>query len=408
MTRDRPKGLGRYLFWGVASGLLAAFLAGSFVPAAVPVDLATLERGPLAVRVTAEGRTQVKDIYVLSAPATGRLLRVEAEAGDSVVAGETALAIIEPADPTILDQRTRAEAASHVQAAIDALALADAEVDRVKAELEFARSELDRATKLRQNETISQRALDVAALEVATREAAVKSADATARVRAHELETARLRLIKPGGGGVEGDCCVMLTSPVNGQVLRVLTESEGVVQVGTPLIEVGNPRQLEVVADLLTADAARIQVGADVVISKWGGADLAGRVRRIEPFGYTKISVLGIEEQRVDVRVDFTDPEMLPSTLGHGFRTEVGILEWSAEDVLKVPMSALFRDQSGTKSGWAVFVYEAGHARLVAVELGNMNGDAAEVLSGLSVGEQVIQHPGDRISDGVSVTPRVR
>jgi len=377
-------------------------LAWSFVPAAVPVDIAVVERGPLTVRVSGEGTTRVKDIYSLSAPVAGRLLRIEAEAGDQVVAAETRLAVTEPADPTILDTSSRAEAQSHVQAAVDALVLANADVERAQAELAFGRAELERAQKLRQTETISQRALDMAQLEVAKRKAALKSADATAKVRAHELETARARLITPAGSGADGECCVLVTSPVDGQVLRVLTESAGVVAAGTPLMEVGNPRQLEVVVDLLTSDAARIQVGADVVISKWGGVDLAGKVRRIEPFGYTKVSVLGIEEQRVDVIIDFTAPDMVPPALGHGFRVEVGILEWTADHVLKVPVSALFR----ADGGWAVFVHDAGHARLAPGQVGHMNSHAAEIITGVSEGAQVIEHPGDRIADGIAVTPR--
>ena len=403
MTHGRPKDVGKYLFWGVASALLAAFIAWSFVPAAVPVDVTEVTRGPMQVRISGEGQTRVKDIYSLSAPAAGRLLRVEAEAGDKVVAGQTRLAVIEPADPSILDSRSRAEARFTVQAAQDALTLAVAEADRAAAELAFARTELERAKTLRQNETISQRALDVAQLEVAKREAALKIAESTAKVRQHELETARARLLTPVGNADDGEaCCVPVTSPVDGQVLRVLLESAGVVQAGTPLIEVGDPRQLEVVVDLLTADAARIAVGADAIISKWGGADLAGRVRRIEPFGYTKVSVLGIEEQRVDVVVDFADIGALPSALGHGFRVEVGVLEWSAEAVLKAPMSALFR----SADGWAVFVLDAGHVRLTPVSGGHMNCHEVEILSGLAEGVRVVEHPGERILDGVSVVVR--
>jgi HlyD family secretion protein len=390
------------LFWGVASTLLAAFLAWSFVPAAVPVDVAEVTQGPMSVRVTTEGSTRVKDIYALSAPVAGRLLRIAAKAGDAVIAGQTELAVIEPADPSILDKRSRAEAEAQVQAAVDALALAAAEVERAQAQLTFAKTELDRAVLLRKNETIAQRALDVATLEVATREAALKSSEATARVRSHELETARARLITPTTEGGGEACCVSLSAPVDGQVLRVLTQSEGVVQVGTPLLEVGDPRRLEVVADVLTSDAARLREGAEVVISKWGGADLQGQVRRIEPFGYTKVSVLGIEEQRVDVIVDFVDLGTVPAMLGHGFRVEVGVLEWQADAVVKAPLSALFRIQGG----WAVFLYDDGHARLAPVEVGHMNGNEAEIEAGLSVGDRVIIHPGDRVTDGVSVTLR--
>jgi len=402
MTHGKPAGLGRYLFWGVASALLAAFIAWTFMPVSQPVDLGEVVRGPLEVRVVAEGRTRVRDIYTLSAPVAGRLLRVEAEAGDPVKSGQTQLAVIQPADPSILDKRTRAEAESQVRAAAEALALAGADVDRAKAELAFARSELDRARQLRQNETISQRALDVAELDVAKLEAALKSAQATAKVREHELETARVKLIQPAAGGAEGDCCVSVTSPVDGEVLRVLQESAGVVQAGAPLLEVGDPGRLEVVADLLTSDAARILEGAEVTIGKWGGADLQARVRKIEPFGYTKVSVLGIEEQRVDVIMEFTDPASLPPALGHGFHVEAAILNWRGADVLKAPMSALFR----SAGGWAVFIDDGGSAKLTEIEVGHMNSHEAEVLSGLSAGDRVILHPSDRVVDGVSVTPR--
>ena len=396
-------GAGRYLFWGVASALLAAFIAWSFVPAAVPVDLGTVERGAMTVRVEGEGRTRVRDVYAVSAPAAGVLLRIEAQPGDPVKAGQTLLAIIEPADPTILDQRSRAEGAATVQAAEDALTLAESEVDRAKAERAFAQSELIRAVQLRRNGTVSQRALDMAELEVATREAAVKSGEATVKVRQHELENARARLITPTSrNGNDGDCCVALTAPVDGQVLRVMIKSEGLVQAGATLMEVGDPGALEVVVDLLTSDAARLTEGADVVISNWGGEDLQGRVRLIEPSGYTKVSVLGIEEQRVDVIVDITSP--VPKALGHGFRVEVGVLEWAAADVLKAPMSALFR----AGDGWAVIVMGDGHARLNKVQVGHMNGQFGEVLAGLNAGDQVVLHPSDRVTDGARVTPRAQ
>lgn len=403
MTHARPISLGRYVFWGIASALVAAFFAWAFVPSAVSVDTMTLKVGTLRVDVEGEGQTRVKDIYVISAPVSGRLMRISAQAGDRVEAGRSRLAVIEPADPTILDNRTRAEAQSTAQAAQSALSLALVEVDRAKAELEFAQSELGRAQKLSQNGTISRRALDVAELDVATRAAQLKSAEASEQVRRYELATARARLITPTGGGQDGNCCVAITAPVSGQVLRVLHESEGVVSAGTELMELGNPGAMEVVVDLLTSDAARIRQGARVVIENWGGANLAGTVRRIEPFGYTKISVLGIEEQRVDVIIDFADPKAIPLALGHGFRVEVAIQEWQGEGVLKAPMSALFRHQGG----WAVFAVDGdGKARLTNVTVGHLNGREAEVLSGLQAGDEVVLHPSDRIAHGVALSRR--
>ena len=402
MAHGRPVSFGRYIFWGVISALVAAFLAWAFVPSAVLVDVSKVEVGPMTVRVEGEGQTRVKDIFAISAPVSGRLMRIETEAGDRVVAGKTRLAVIEPADPTILDSRTRAEAESTAQAAEDALALASADGDRANAELAFAREELYRARKLNQNGTISQRALDMAELEVATRAAEVKSSEATQKVREHELQTARARLLTPTTDGADAQCCVVITAPVDGQVLRVIHESAGVVSAGEALMEIGDPRHLEVVVDVLTSDAARIRKGAAVVIENWGGNALNGVVRRIEPFGYTKISVLGIEEQRIDVILDFAEPAALPSTLGHGFRVEVGIEAWQSDNVLKVPMSALFR----IEGGWGVFVMQEGKARLARLEIGHMNGREAQVLSGLRSGDEVVLHPSDRIADQVSLTRR--
>lgn len=403
MTHGRPVSFGRYIFWLVVSILIAGFLAWAFVPTAVPVDVSKIEVGPMTVRVDGEGQTRVKDIYAISAPASGRLMRIETEAGDKVIATKTRLAVIEPADPTILDSRSRAEAEATAQAAEDALALASAEEDRAQAELAFARSELARAEKLSQNGTISRRALDVAQLDVATRAAELKSAEATVQVRMHELAMARARLLTPADGGGDAQCCVAITAPVDGQVLRILHESEGVVAAGEVLMEIGDPRYLEVVVDVLTRDGARIHEGAPVVIENWGGDALNGTVRRIEPFGYTKVSVLGIEEQRVDVIVDFDDLDALPKALGHGFRVEVGIQEWQSDGVLKAPMAALFR----IEGGWAAFVMQTDEtARLVPLTVGHLNGREAEVLSGLSAGDEVVLHPSERIKDGVSLARR--
>ena len=402
MAHGRPVSFGRYIFWGVISALVAAFLAWAFVPSAVPVDVSAVEVGPMTVRVEGEGQTRVKDIYAISAPVGGRLMRIETEAGDRVVAGQTRLAVIEPADPTILDSRTRAEAEATAQAAEETLALASADVERARAELGFARAELYRARKLSQNGTISKRALDMAELEVATRAAEVKSAEATRKVREHELQTARARLLTPTADGTDGQCCVAITAPIDGQVLRVLHESAGVVSAGEALMELGDPRHLEVVVDVLTSDAARIREGAAVAIENWGGAALNGVVRRVEPFGYTKISVLGIEEQRIDVIIDFTDPASLPASLGHGFRVEVGIEAWRGDSILKAPMSALFR----VEGGWGVYVMDEGKARLARLEVGHMNGREAQVLSGLRSGDEVVLHPSDRIADQVSLTRR--
>ncbi|MBF0247857.1 MAG: HlyD family efflux transporter periplasmic adaptor subunit [Alphaproteobacteria bacterium] len=401
--QNHPVSLGRYLFWGAAATALAAVLAWSFLPARIPVDAVPVVRAPMTVAVTGEGRTRVKDIYTLSAPVAGRLLRIPLRAGDAVTRGQADLAVIQPAEPAFLDTRARAEAEATARAAADALDLARADLDRARAELTFAKTELVRARTLSGKGTIAARALDKAVLDADAQAAAVRSAEATVEVRRHELETARARLTPPTGAERDGACCVAVTSPVDGRVLRVLEESEQVVAAGTPLLEVGDPRDLEVVVELLTTDAAQIREGADAAITGWGGEPLQGRVRRIEPFGYTKTSVLGIEEQRVDVLIDFAPSAVVPERLGHGFRVDVAITAWRKDGVLTAPLSALFRDGGG----WAAYAVEDGRrARLVPLGVGRMNGEAAEILSGVGEGEVLVEHPSDRIADGAPVRVR--
>jgi len=395
----------RIVFWGVLALALAAGLLYAFRPQPVPVDFAVIERGPLVVAVAEEGETRVKEVFVLSAPVTGRALRIDAHVGDTVIANETVIAQIEPIDPSFLDPRTEAQARAAVRAAEAARALAAAELDQAQAELDFAQSELDRARRLIRSETISQRALDDAERIFKTRRAAVATAVAALRMREFELEQARAQLMSPVETQRQrGECeCVPIRAPVSGRILRVLHESEGVVQAGTALVEIGNPKDLEIVVDLLSTDAVKVLAGQRVVIEEWGGdAPLAGRVRRVEPFGFTKVSALGIEEQRVNVIVDFTDPPERWQRLGHGYRVDARIVLWEGKDILKVPVPALFRD--GDR--WAVFVEEDEKAQRRLVEIGGRNGLEAEIVSGLAAGQRVVLHPGDRIVDGVGLIAR--
>jgi HlyD family secretion protein len=399
--------LRRVLIWGALAALLGGGLTYAFWPEPVPVDLGEVARGPVRVTVDEEGRTRVKEVYVVSAPVAGRMRRIETHVGDAVVAGETVLATIEPTAPTFLDVRSRTQAESAVRAAEAAKALADAELVRARAELDFANADYERAKTLAERETISQRALDSAELEVKTRQAAVSTAQASLRVKTFELETARASLIVPGNdetsGQEAGSCCVEVRAPVSGRVLRVLQESESVVPAAAPLIEIGDPQDLEIEVDLLSRDAVKIKEGAAVLIEDWGGGTtLAGRVRRVEPYGFTKISALGIEEQRVNVIIDFTDPLDKWRRLGHGYRVETRIIVWEGTDVLNVPLGALFRHGDA----WAVFVDSEGRARLRPVAIGRFNSREAQVLEGLSVGERVVLHPSDRVKDGVPIVAR--
>ena len=385
--------------------ILAAALVYAFRPQAIPVDLAVIERGMLTVTIDGDGQTRVREVYAVSAPVPGRVLRIERHVGDEVIANKTLLATIEPGDPAFLDRRAHAQAESAIKAAEAAFALAEAEEARALAELDFAQAELKRAEELSKRGNISQRDLDRAKLELRTRSAALSTAKASIEMRRFELETARAALIQPGEGGGEGGeqaCCVDVYSPVDGRILRVIHESEGVVAAGTWLVELGNPADLEIVVDLLSGDAVRVREGAEVMIEDWGGGTLTGRVRQVEPFAFTKVSALGIEEQRVNVIIDFTEPPEKWQGLGHGYRVDAHILDWRGEDVLKLPLGGLFRDGES----WAVFVAEDGLAKLRHIEIGHGNGREAEVLEGLAEGEAVILHPGDRISDGVRIVSR--
>jgi HlyD family secretion protein len=374
-------------------------------PAPVPVDFGKVTRGDLAVRVTGEGETRVRDIYMVSAPIPGRVLRIEGRVGDNVAAGETVIARIEPSDPAFLDARSRTQAEAAVRAAEANKRLAEATLVRSRAELEFARSELERAEALAARGTISQRALERAQIDARTREAAVAEAEAALRARTSELENARAMLIVPnsnGGAGANG-CCVELRAPVSGNILQIMRESEGVVVAGTPLVEIGDPADLEIVVDLLSQDAVRVVEGAPAKIEDWGGEPaLNALVRRIEPFAFTKVSALGIEEQRVNVILDISDSPERWRALGHGYRVAARIELWRDPDALQVPVSALFR----RNGDWTVFVEVDGVARYRAVEIGRRNATAAQVLSGLEVGETVILHPGDRVDEGVPVVDR--
>jgi HlyD family secretion protein len=397
--------LKRLMFWAPLALALALVLAWLFRPAAVPVDLVAVDRGPLAVSVSDEGETRVRDMYVVSAPVPGRMRRIELEVGDPVVADQTLVARIEPSDPSFLDVRSAAEARAGVDAAAAARTHAGAQVRRAQAELDFARAEYERIRALARSHTVSENELDSAQRRARTAEAALAEAQAARQMRESEYQVARARLLAPGAARERvADCdCVSVYSPVNGRVLRIVNESEGVVGSGTPLVEVGNPDLLEVVVDLLSADAVRVQAGQRVLIEAWGGDQpLDGVVQRVEPFGFTKVSALGIEEQRVNVVIDISSPRERWERLGHGYRVEPRIVLWESSDVLRVPLSALFRQGEL----WAVFVERDGRAGLREVEIGQGNGLHAEVRSGLEAGERVVLHPAERVSPGVRLAER--
>ena len=392
---------GRLFLWGFAA-LVAAAIVWSFRPQPVPVDLAILQRGNLRVTIDEEGMTRVRERYVVSAPVAGRLQRVELEPGDTVASGRSVLAVFFPATPTLLDTRTRAETEARMKASQAARDHARVALQRARDEMAFSQSELARQRQVAKFGGITDERLAAVELDVRTREAQVKAAELALQAAEHELEAARALLQQVVNPPARSTGALTLRSPIDGIVLRVLQESESLVAAGTPLIEVGNPNQLEVAADLLSTDAVTVQPGFPVDLSGWGGETLLrGRVRLVEPAGFTKISALGVEEQRVNVLIDFEDV-LAAKKLGDRYRVEVSIIIWERAGVLKIPTSALFR----VGKDWATFAVRQGQAVQTAIQLGQRNPIEAELVAGLSEGDQVIVHPGDTVEDGVSVVRR--
>jgi HlyD family secretion protein len=399
----------RKLTWAAGGALLLLLLAWAFSPRPEPADIAVVKRAPLRVTLDEEGETRVRDRFVVSAPLAGRVLRIELEPGDRVEADRTVLAIFQPQTPTLLDARSRAEAEAGIQAARASSERARADRDRARAELQFARTDVERIRRLAREQIVSEEELEAAELEARRRTEALEAAEFAVQTARYQLEVARARLIEgspptgnPGGErGIESP--ISLRSPVDGVVLRRMRESEAIVPAGEPLLEVGEPQDLEIVADFLSADAVRIRPGSRVLVEDWGGDEaLAGRVRRVEPSGFMKISALGVEEQRVNVVIDFVDPPEARRGLADGFRVELRVVLWEGEDVLQVPTGSLFRNDED----WAVFAVEDGRARLRKIEIGRQGGLVAEVVSGLEEGDRVILHPGDSVTDGLRVKPR--
>lgn len=399
MTTLRP-----WLWPIVLAGLLIAGLAFAFWPRRVPVDIATIREAPMAVTIEDDGVTRVREVYVLSAPVSGRLLRIEAHAGDTIEAQKTVIAMIEPVDPSFRDARAQRELEFTVSAARAARELASSAVRGREAELKLARLERDRIRPLFSKGIVPKARLDSAEMSVAMLEAALSTAEAAFRQRDFELKTTEAALIVPSDDPMrKSNRRFAVRAPIGGQILRVVHESEGVVQMGQPLVEVGDPADLEIVVDLLSTEAVKVTPGNAVLITRWGGdGALNAKVRRVEPFGTTKISSLGIEEQRVNVIIDLTDPRTRWQRLGHGYQIDAAIVRWRTERALQVPVGALFRNGDS----WTVFRSEDGRARLTPIKIGHLNDDVAEVVSGLTAGDQVISHPSEGVAEGVGLVPR--
>lgn len=399
--------------WTVVLALAVAGLAWFAWPQPIPVDLATVSRGPMEVTVDDKGKTEIRHVYTVSAPVAGKVLRISnppgdegisRHVGDQVIANNTVVAVMQPMTPSFIDFRSREETEAAVAAADAAVKYAEAEVRRLDAAVNFYHAEYQRAQALARTQTVSVEALDKAKFDAANNEASLASAKAQVEVWQSVRQSLADRLISPTNATAPTDpaCCIQLRAPVNGRVLKVIQKSEAAVQAGTPLIEIGDPLDLDVVADLLSTDTVQIKPRAPVRIDDWGGPPIRARVTRIDPAGFTKISALGIEEQRVHVTIDFVDPPAVWSRLGHDFRLIVHVTIWRSDNALTVPVSALFR--SGDR--WAVFALGNSRARTSPIEIGHRNNRVAEIVSGLAAGDHVIMHPSDQIRDGVSVSER--
>ena len=380
--------------------IVGGLLAVALWPKTTAVDTATVVQGPLVVTVDEEGMTRVRERFVVSTPVGGRVLRVELEPGDIVKRGQV-VARVRAEAPPLLDQRARAEGRAAVESARAALGRAQAEEQRARATLARLRSDLTRVCELAKGQVVAPQELEARESEAKAADEAVNAAVFAVRAATFELQRAEARLAPPApdtGGRV-----VPIMAPVDGVVLKRLRESESFVPPGDPLLEIGDPARLEIVADLLSTDAVRVKPGARAIIEQWGGdREIAARVRRVEPAGFTKISALGVEEQRVNVVLDFVDPAAAAAALGDAYRVEVRVVTWEAPAVLKVPTGALFREQEK----WAVYVVQAGRAARRTIELGHQTGQEAEVLSGVAERDVVVMHPGDAIVDRAKVKPR--
>jgi len=383
-----------------AALVLIGVLAFGFRPGAVSVDLVQAQLGPLRVTVEEEGRTRVIDRYVISAPVPGYLRRIELDVGATLKPGQM-VAQLEPMRSDVLDPRRRAEAESRVVAARAAVQAAEQRTGAAEAEAEYAASEKERLERLYQSRTVSLDAFQQSESGARRTRAALQSARFQVDVARAELKVAEATLAYSAAGGTGGTPeQVPITAPVGGQLLKRMHESEGVVAAGEALLEVGDPLSLEVEVDVLSRDAVRIAPGMPVQLERWGGeTPLQGTVRRVEPVGFTKVSALGVEEQRVLVIVDITSPREQWLRLGDGYRVEAVFILWQGEKVLQVPSSALFR--SG--ADWSLFVVENGRATTRPVKLGHEGGINVEILDGVRPGDWIIAHPGDAVADGVRV-----
>jgi HlyD family secretion protein len=395
-----PAGHRRRRWPWVLGGLFILLIGFGLWPKPVPVEVAVAKVGPLRVTVSDEGQTKVRNRYVISSPVAGELRRIIHKPGAGVVAGETTLAFLDTAGADLLDARTLAQAKARVAATAAAREQAGALDARAQAALGLAKSEAERARTLLERGALARQEADQLLMRETAAAEEARAAQFALQIARYEEEQAQAMLIRgqtPAGGSADP---LVLTSPVSGRVLRVYQESQRRVPAGTPLLEVGDIADLEVWIEVLSRDGVRIQPGATVWLEQWGGAEpLRARVRLVEPSAWTKISALGVEEQRVWVIADLVDPVEMRPTLGDAYRVEARIVVWESDRVLQVPAGALFQ----TGGEWQVYALEGGRAKKRGVKVGRSNGLWTQLLDGVKEGETLLVYPGDRVRDGIRV-----
>jgi len=396
--------LRRVAYWIIGIGLIGFTIVVAIRPRPVLVDVATATVGPMDVRVEEDGRTRIRERYVVSTPLTGRLLRITFDVGDLVLADQTVLARMEPTDPALLDPRAVAQAQARVRAAQRKLEAAKSDLAKAEAAVQYAETEMGRVRQMRVKNAASDQEFEEKELEFRLRTEEGRSAGFAVDIAEYELELERAALmLTDPERQADGEMELSIKAPIDGRVLRIYQESTAVVTAGSPLMEVGDPSDLEIVADVLSRDAVRVTAGDRVSLKHWGeDRELQGRVRLVEPSGFTKLSALGVEEQRVNVIIDLSDPPESRRQLGDGFRVDCEIVIWESPEALQIPTSALFR----VDGDWHVFTVDGAVARLTQVEVEQNNGKSAKVASGLAPGVQVITHPSDSIENGVAVEER--
>ena len=394
----------RGFYWLAVLLLVVASVAYAVRPVPILVDIAVAERGPMEVTVDEDGITRIRERYVVSTPLTGRLLRITFDVGDDVWADRTVIARMEPTDPTLLDPREIAQAQARVRAAERKLESAKSLLVKTEAAVNYAETEMGRQRTLKSQNAVSQTEFAEKELEFRQSTEDARSAGFAVDIAEYELqlEKAALLLTDPESAS-QSEMELAIQAPIEGRILRIYQESTTVVTAGSPLMEIGDPTDLEIVADVLSRDAVLIKPGAAVRLEHWGGdRPLAGLVRLVEPSGFTKLSALGVEEQRVNTVIDLVDPPDMRPTLGDNFRVDCRVTVWSHDDVLQIPTSALFR----VDGEWTVFAVENDRAKETTVQIGHSNGRIAEVLDGLEINTPVIMHPGDSIRDEAPVQLR--